>query len=104
LRLPVKPATSSDFGRIKKEVSATSIRGRWGKNKTSSIRGGTRSGGQSSWSENHIQWLTLHQLIFFDIFIKSVDSTTQPSNLHTRQNDWILVGDRTFVLLSFRLR
>jgi hypothetical protein len=37
------------------------------KKKTSSIRGGTRSGGQSSWSENHIQRLTLHQLISFKI-------------------------------------
>jgi hypothetical protein len=74
--LPFKLTTSNDFGRIKKEVSAAGSRGRWGKNKTSSIRGGTRSGGQSSWSQNHIQWLTLHQLIFFDNFIKSVDSTT----------------------------
>ena len=40
------------------------------KKKTSSIRGGTRSGGQSSWSENHIQRLTLHQLISFEIIEK----------------------------------
>jgi hypothetical protein len=34
------------------------------KNKTSSIRGGTRSGSQSSWWKNDIRLLTLHQLIF----------------------------------------
>jgi hypothetical protein len=70
MRLPFKLATSDDFLAEQKEVSAAGSRGRWGKNKTSSIRGGTRSGGQSSWSENHIQWLTLHQLIFCDIFVK----------------------------------
>jgi hypothetical protein len=75
--LPFKPATNCSLFAVKrdclsgfkKEVSAAGNRGPWGKNKTSSIRGGTRSGGQSSWCEDHIQRLTLHQLIFFDIFV-----------------------------------
>jgi hypothetical protein len=75
--LPLKPATNrsllavkrDDLRGFKKEFSAACNLGLWGKNKTSSIRGGTRSGGQSSWCEDHIQRLTLHQLIFFDIFV-----------------------------------
>ena len=54
--------------------------------------------------ENHIQRLTLHQLIFFDIFIKSREFDHPGSNHHNPWNSWILVPDRTFVLLSFRLR
>src|SRR5262245_27736800 len=68
------------------------------KKKTSSIRGGTRSGSQSSWWRDDIRRLTFHQLIFSGNSVNRGVQKTM-SSAHNLQNLCVLRNIRIYVPL-----